>query len=240
MKKELDIYMHEMVYPILQGYDSYELQSDLTIIGTDQLFNEMMGRFYQEKFGQKPQIIITTKITPGIDGKEKQSKSLGNYIGLVHSAQDKFGRIMTLPDNLIIDYFKVYTDVPMGEIKSYEKDLKGGANPRDIKLELAFEITKRYHGSKDAEKAANEFEKIFKKKEKPTEMPKATYSKGSKLVDVLAQSKVVSSKTDARRLIQQGGVRVDDKVTRDIDCTLEKGKHTVQVGKRRFVELSEK
>src|SRR3990170_186618 len=108
------------------GYDSYELQSDLTIIGTDQLFNEMMGRFYQEKFGQKPQVIITTKITPGIDGREKQSKSLGNYIGLAHSPRDKFGRAMSIPDNLIAEYLKVYTELPLSEIARIEKDL-----PRD-------------------------------------------------------------------------------------------------------------
>ena len=118
-----DIYLHEMIYPILQGYDSYALESDLTIIGSDQLFNEMLGRFYQQRFGQNPQVIITTKITQGIDGKAKQSKSLDNYIGLGHSSRDKFGRCMKIPDDLIIDYLKVYTKVPLEEIIEIEKKI---------------------------------------------------------------------------------------------------------------------
>jgi len=116
IKNQEDIYLHEMIYPILQGYDSYVLESDLTIIGSDQLFNEMLGRFYQQRFGQKPQVIITTKITQGIDGKAKQSKSLDNYIGLGHSSRDKFGRCMKVPDELIMDYLKIYTKVPKEEI----------------------------------------------------------------------------------------------------------------------------
>ena len=240
IKGHLDIYMHEMLYPVLQGYDSFALESDLTIIGTDQLFNEMLGRFYQEKFNQSPQAIVTTKITPGLDGKEKQSKSIGNYIGLAHSAEDKYGRTMTLPDELIIEYFKVYTDIPMDEVKKYEKDLKAGENPRNIKSKLAFEITKRYHGEKEAGRAAQEFENIFKNKEKPTEMPKAKFKKGDKLVDALVDSNTVSSKSEARRLIQQKGVRDNDTVIDDIDYKLEKGKHVVQVGKRRLIQLEEK
>src|SRR5215469_5940897 len=111
MRQEQDIHMHEMIYPVLKGYDSFMLKSDLTIIGSDQLFNEMMGRFYQEKLRQKPQVIITTKITPGLDGKAKQSKSLGNYIGLGHSPRDQYGRLMSLPDALIPDYLRVYTEL---------------------------------------------------------------------------------------------------------------------------------
>ncbi|HVU66979.1 MAG TPA: tyrosine--tRNA ligase, partial [Ktedonobacteraceae bacterium] len=111
-----EIYTHELLYPILQGYDSVQLQADLTIIGSDQLFNEMLGRFYQERYGQSPQVIITTRITPGIDGKAKQSKSLGNYIGLGHSPREKFGRAMKLPDDLILTYLEVYTDVPLRDI----------------------------------------------------------------------------------------------------------------------------
>lgn len=119
-----DIYMHELIYPIFQGYDSYMLNSDLTIIGSDQLFNEMLGRFFQLKFQQTPQVIITSKITKGIDGKAKQSKSLNNYIGLGHSPKEKFGRAMTLPDELIITYFEVYTDLNMREISEIRLDIQ--------------------------------------------------------------------------------------------------------------------
>src|SRR5215472_8443945 len=133
-----DTHMHEMIYPVLQGYDSFALASDLTIIGSDQLFNEMMGRFYQERLGQAPQVIITTRITPGLDGKAKQSKSLGNYVGLSHSPRDKFGRVMTLPDHLLLPYLEVYTDVPLemvAEIATRVRD-----EPMKWKLFLAHEI----------------------------------------------------------------------------------------------------
>ena len=150
MRQGQDIHMHEMIYPVLQGYDSFALNSDLTIIGTDQLFNEMMGRFYQERLGQSPQVIITTKITPGIDGKAKQSKSLGNYIGLGHSPRDKFGRVMTLPDHLIVSYLEVYTDVPLEFVD--EIAMRVEKEPMKWKLFLAHEIVRRYHGAEIADK----------------------------------------------------------------------------------------
>src|SRR5574340_364201 len=159
IRRGQDIHLHEMIYPVLQGYDSFMLQSDLTIIGSDQLFNEMMGRFYQEKLGQKPQVVITTKITPGIDGKAKQSKSLGNYIGLGHSPRDKFGRVMTVPDNLIASYLEVYTDVPLevvGEIATQAEQ-----EPMKWKLFLAHEIVRRYHGKEVADKEQAWFVETF-------------------------------------------------------------------------------
>jgi tyrosyl-tRNA synthetase len=149
IEQKQEIYENELIYPILQGYDSVMLKTDLTIIGSDQLYNEMMGRFFQGKFVQIPQVIITTKITPGIDGKEKQSKSLGNYIGLAHPPKEKFGRIMSMPDNLIIEYFKVYTEVPLEEIIKMEKNFS--SDPMKFKLLLAEEVVKRYHGEKIAE-----------------------------------------------------------------------------------------
>ena len=142
--EETDIYMHELVYPILQGYDSVVLDSDLTIVGSDQLFNEMLGRFFQERFGQRQQVIITTKVTPGIDGGAKQSKSLDNYIGLGHSPRDKFGRTMKLPDSLILQYFRVYTEVPDAVLE--EMDVLVKSDPMEAKKRLAAEIVRRYHG----------------------------------------------------------------------------------------------
>jgi len=160
IKERKEIYEHELVYPVLQGYDSVMLQDDITIIGSDQLYNEMMGRFFQEKFAQNPQIIITTKITPGIDGRDKQSKSFGNYIGLSHSPREKFGRVMSMPDNLIVEYFKVYTEVPLEKIAQMEKDLP--SDPMKFKLLLAKEIVQRYHGEKIAEDEFKWFKKTFR------------------------------------------------------------------------------
>ena len=172
MNENEEIYMHEMIYPILQGYDSYMLQSDLTIIGSDQLFNEMMGRFYQEKFGNESQVIITTKITPGLDGVEKQSKSLNNYIGLGHSPRDKFGRIMRLPDELIPTYLRVYTNVPLSQIEAIEKDLSN--RPMEYKKFLAEEIVRMYHGDEIAKYERKWFENTFSKKIVPDSIPVVT------------------------------------------------------------------
>ena len=169
MRQGQDIHMHEMIYPVLQGYDSFALDSDLTIIGTDQLFNEMMGRFYQERLGQSPQVIITTKITPGIDGKAKQSKSLGNYIGLGHSPRDKFGRVMTLPDHLIVSYLEVYTDVPLEFVD--EIAMRVEKEPMKWKLFLAHEIVRRYHSAEIADKEQEWFLRTFSTRKTPSDIP---------------------------------------------------------------------
>ena len=126
ISKNQEIHMHEMLYPIHQGYDSYMLKSDLTIVGSDQLFNELLGRFYQERFNQPPQVVVTTKITPGIDGKEKQSKSLGNYIAISDTDRDKYGKAMSLPDELICEYLTVYTDMPIDKINEFNSGIVNG------------------------------------------------------------------------------------------------------------------
>lgn len=201
-----DIYMHEMLYPVLQGHDSAELQSDLTIIGSDQLFNEMLGRFYQERSGQRPQVIITTKITPGLDGKAKQSKSLGNYIGLGHSPREKFGRTMTLPDELIATYLEVYTDVPLAEIASITANL--AADLMHAKLFLAHEIVRRYHGSAIADQEQAWFLETFSQRAVPRDIPEIPFAVGE-----LSAFEIVKrffgphkSNSEIRRLFQQGGV----------------------------------
>ncbi len=206
-----DIYMHEMIYPILQGYDSFMLESDLTIIGSDQLFNEMLGRFYQEKFGQCPQIIITTKITAGIDGKEKQSKSLGNYIGLAHSPREKFGRIMSMPDNLIVDYLKIYTEVSLEKIEEIEQTLT--IDPMSAKKFLAREIVSRYHGAEVAKEERDWFKKTFSEQQVPEDIPVISLG-----FDSASSFKILrkcfapeeKSNSEIRRLIKQGAVKVDD------------------------------
>lgn len=161
IEENKDIYMHELLYPVLQGYDSVMVNADLTIIGSDQLFNEMMGRFFQEKMGQTPQTVITTKITPGIDGKAKQSKSLGNYIGLGHSPRDKFGRIMSIPDELIAEYFRIYTDMPLEEIERMGEEIE--KHPRNAKVKLAYALVGRYHGHEIAAWEREWFENTISK-----------------------------------------------------------------------------
>ena len=160
LREKKEIHMHEFVYPVLQGYDSVALKSDFTIIGSDQLFNEMMGRTLQERFGQKPQVIATTRITPGIHGGPKQSKSLGNYIGLTDSPQEKFGKVMSIPDDLIVPYFEVYTERPLGDVKEKAEALSAGdANPMVFKMELASDIVERYDGADAAAEARAYFKK---------------------------------------------------------------------------------
>jgi tyrosyl-tRNA synthetase len=240
IKNNREIYMHELVYPVLQGYDSVMIESDLTIVGTDQLFNEMMGRFLQEKFGQPPQVIITTKITPGIDGKAKQSKSLGNYIALEDSPRNKFGKIMSIPDNLIVPYLEVYTTVPLTEIKKIGQLLnEGRMNPRDPKLFLAEKIVERYHGDKIATQEREFFIKVFSEREAPSDIPEVTISEGKmeilKLLNVLLPK---ASNSEYKRLISQGAVKINNESIQDFKRVvhLQSG-DIIRIGRRRWWRL---
>ena len=242
IQENTEIYMHELIYPILQGYDSYMLESDLTIVGSDQLFNEMMGRFYQEKFGQKPQVIITTKITPGLDGKNKQSKSLNNYIAITDTPQDKFGKAMSLPDNLIIQWLEVYTDVPIEQIREYETLIQQNKiNPRDVKLQLAYEITKYYDGEEEAEKAKQWFLKTFSEREFPNDAPKISIIPGEySALQIMKKILPNISNSERKRLISQGSLRINtNKITdpfQKITITPDK-ELKIKVGKRKFFRL---
>jgi tyrosyl-tRNA synthetase len=230
-----DIYMHEMIYPILQGYDSVVLESDLTIIGSDQLFNEMLGRFFQEKFGQKPQVIITTKITAGIDGKEKQSKSLGNYIGLAHSSKDKFGRVMSIPDNLIVDYLKVYTEIPLEEVAVMEQEIV--KDPMKIKKLLAREIVSRYHGAEEAKKELEWFEQTFSAKAIPSDIKELELQEGATTLDaVLAFFESTKSKTFVKSLFEQGAVYRNQERVNDLQELVASG-DVFKVGKRNWFKI---
>lgn len=201
-----DIHVHELLYPILQGYDSVMLQSDLTIIGSDQLFNEMLGRFYQERHGQAPQVIITTKITPGIDGKAKQSKSLGNYIGLGHSPREKFGRAMKIPDELILTYLEIYTSLPLAELETLRSWLP--EEPMRAKLLLAREIVRRYHGEQIAEQEQEWFLETFSARQVPQDIPEVQLPLKSRsafeIVKLFFGTRKSSS--EIRRLFEQGAI----------------------------------
>jgi len=236
IKNGQEIYMHEMMYPILQGYDSVKMESDLTIVGNDQLFNELMGRFFQERFEQKPQTIMTAPILVGLDGQAKMSKSLGNYIGLTDSAEDMFGKTMSIPDELIVEWVKFLTDLDWQEI---DKRLEAGENPRDLKMILATDIVRQYHGQERAEQVKENFIKVFSKKENPEDMIEIVVDKDEiDLVEWLAENDLVASKSDARRLIDQGGVKVDERKIGKEERIVKLSSGTiVKVGKRKFIKI---
>jgi tyrosyl-tRNA synthetase len=238
MQQGQDIHMHELIYPVLQGYDSVAVESDLTIIGSDQLFNEMMGRFFQERLGRPPQVIITTKITPGIDGKAKQSKSLGNYIGLSQSPRDKFGRAMTLPDHLIVSYLEVYTDVPLQRIAEVGKQIAG--DPMKWKLFLAHEIVRRYHGSEIADQEQEWFLQTFSARKTPEDISEVQVEPGEQLAfDVVLRALgAQKSRNQVRRLFEQGAVSLNGQALRQMDqFILIHNGDVLRVGKRTWFRL---
>ena len=232
-----EIHMHELLYPLLQGWDSVAVESDVTIIGSDQLFNEMMGRYFQERNGQRPQTIITTKITPGTDGKSKQSKSVGNYVGLAHSPRDKFGRVMSIPDGIMEDWFVVYTDLPMTEIASLKKLIK--SDPREAKLRLATAIVARYHGADTAKGERDWFDNAFSKKHVPDDLPTLpVVNPELTCFDLVKITRPEKSKGDTRRLIKQGGVELNgEKVIDPDEMLLVKTNDVLKVGKRHWYRV---
>lgn len=208
-----DIYMHEALYPVIQGFDSVALESDITIVGSDQLFNEMIGRFFQAKSGQAEQVVITTKITPGLDGREKQSKSLNNYVGLAHSPREKFGRLMSIPDELIEPYFRVYTSLPLEDSRFSAEAIK--VDPMGAKLELATAVVARYHGESVAAAEVEWFSQTVRAGKSPEEIPEVhldgepPWTAFEVARQCLSQNQ---SNSHIRRLFGQRAVRFDDHV----------------------------
>ncbi len=243
MRQRKEIIASEILYPILQGYDSVAIQSDLTVIGSDQLFNEHLGRFFQEKFGQHPQAIVTLKIQPGLDGGEKMSKSLGNYIGLNDAPQDKFGKAMRLIDPFIVPYLETYTDVPYARIDDIKKELQEGKNPMEAKLFFAEALVRRYHGEALGRKERERFLNVFSKHEIPDEIPAVRLKHGGQWdpAALLVAAGLAPSKSEARRLIRQGAVEIDGRTIKDAKdkIKLERG-ILVRVGKRKFLRIAPK
>ena len=240
-KKNESIQLHELVYPILQGYDSVMLKSNLTVIGSDQVFNENFGRELQKKNGQAPQDIVAISILRGLDGTQKMGKSLGNYISITASAENQFGQIMSLPDSLIVDYFTLLTRAPLKEIEDMAVDLAAGkVNPKNLKIKLAQEIVSFFHSQKASTDAAVNFEKVFSKKEAPTEL--AAIKTGLdklKLIDLVVASNLTMSKTEARRLIEDGAVDINNETETNPNKIVDlKSEIILKVGKHRFVKLS--
>src|SRR5579871_50972 len=231
-----EIYLHEMLYPVLQGYDSKMLESDLTIVGTDQLFNELMGRFFQERFGQPPQVVITTRITPGTDGIEKQSKSLGNYIALADTPRDKFGKIMSIPDALMLSYYEVYTLVDLAELEPLRAARID--DPMSWKKRLAREIVARYHGEQIGAQEEEWFNSTFSKKTAPTDAREVKVTPGMTWIELLRRELPDRSASELRRLVQQGAVRLDgEKIASEKSPVEWNGDGMVKVGKLTWFRL---
>ena len=240
IKNNQHINLVEFLYPLMQGYDSVPLKADVEIGGTDQLFNMMCARPIQKKCGLEPQNVITVPILVGTDGHEKMSKSLGNYIALMDTPREMFGKTMSIPDDVIINYFELATEVPMEEIAEIEKELQNGANPRDIKIRLAKEIVTLYHSKEEADNAEKEFLNMFQKGGKPDEIEEKIIKPKDNLtiVDLIAETGMVTSKSNGRRMVEQGAVKINDEKVLSIDKIIDIGNGIlIQVGKRKFLKI---
>lgn len=231
--------VHELTYPLFQGYDSVAVKADVEIGGSDQLFNLKIGRDIQKMFGQSSQDIITSKMLSGLDGR-KMSTSWGNVVTIVDNPNDMYGKIMSMKDELIPEYFELCTDISLPEVEKIKKDLKfQKLNPRDTKARLASEIVKIYYSSKAAQKAEEEFNKVFKEKELPSKIPEIRIKERSlNILDLLVKTRLTDSKSEAKRLVSQKGVKINREAQYDWRKEIEIKKGLiVQVGKRKFVKL---
>ena len=221
-ENQMPISIHEFFYPLMQGFDSVELKADIELGGTDQRFNLLMGRMLQKEFGQEPQCTIMMPLLEGLDGINKMSKSLGNYVGIDEEANVMFEKIMTILDNLIIKYFELVTDVHPDDVEEIKKSLKEGVNPRDIKIQLAREVVELYHG-KDAVKGAEErFRLVFQKNEIP---------------EIIVKNGLVKSKNEFRRLVEQGGVKANAEKLNNIEQLIITDEIVIQIGKKKFIKV---
>ncbi len=241
MNEEKPISLHELLYPLVQGYDSVALEADVELGGTDQKFNLLMGRNLQREFSQEPQVIITTPLIEGLDGVNKMSKSLGNYIGITESANEMFGKIMSISDELMWKYFELLTDLNVSEISNLKSQIEAGENPRNIKVNLAKMIIGDFHSGEDANAAEEDFNRRFVRKEIPDEIEERSMAAGSYLLaQLLAETGLATSKGEARRLIEQGGVKINGEKVSVANCeiAIDSGGLLLQVGKRKFLRVS--
>ena len=233
------ISLHEFLYPLVQGYDSVALKADIELGGTDQRFNLLVGRQLQNMHGQAPQIVMTMPILEGLDGVQKMSKSLGNAIGLAEPPQEMFGKLMSVSDEMMWRYFELLSFRALSAIEKLKREVTTGANPRDVKFQLAEELTARFHGAAAGRKAHEAFIARFTQGRAPEEMPEITLPGGQKLPALLKAAGLVPSASEANRMLKQGAVRVDGERVEDREQVLASGKsHVVQVGKRRFARVS--
>lgn len=233
------IYLNEFFYPLMQAFDSTAIEADIEFGGTDQRFNLLSGRNLQKEIGEEPQVVIMMPLIEGLDGKNKMSKTLGNYIGIYESAKSKYQKVMEIPDELIVKYYTLLTDVDDEKIKEVEAKLKDeSVNPRDIKMDLAREIVSLYHTEEEVEQAEERFKMIFQMGQKPKDIDTVNVSKEDfDLISTVVDKGLVSSKSEFRRLLLQGGIKINDKkITMEKDLPKE-GEIVVQVGKKKFMKI---
>lgn len=236
------ISIHEFLYPLLQGYDSVALECDLEMGGNDQKFNLLVGRDLMRDFGLEPQATLTMPLLIGLDGEQKMSQSLGNYVGITDTPREMFGKLMSIPDSLITNYLTLLTDVPMQEIEKLQQEMDAGSmNPRNAKVRLAKEIITAYHDARAAQDAEEEFNRMFREKGLPDDIPEHQVNAegdGISLFKLMAQCGLCKSNTDARRQISQGAVSLDGERVEDVETVLPKGIEVlIKVGKRRFAKI---
>jgi tyrosyl-tRNA synthetase len=231
------IAIHEFLYPLLQGYDSVAMETDVELGGTDQKFNLLMGRELQKVNGQSPQCVVMMPLLEGLDGVKKMSKSSNNYIGISEAPSEMFGKIMSISDVLMWRYYELLSFRPLSEIEQFKTDIANGLNPRDVKISLAKEIIARFHSEQDAESAHKEFTERFQKGKIPDEMPELTLPQ-LPMPNLLKEAELVSSTSDANRMIKQGAVKIDGVKCEDNKQVLSAGIYVVQVGKRKFARIT--
>lgn len=231
------IYIHETFYAFMQGFDAYSLDTDVQVGGTDQFFNIMMaGRKIMSAMGKQPNIVITLPILPGTDGEIKMSKSLGNDIPITTNADDLYGKLMSIPDKAMPEYFRLVTRWTPDQVDTIEKELADGSvHPRDAKMSLAYEVTEAFYGTEQAKQAQQDFILKFQKKELPDDIPTCRIAAGQTLLDVMISAHLAPSKSQAKRLFEQGGVSLDGEPITDWNTEVQEG--VMQVGKRKFLEL---
>jgi len=241
-KSGQSIAVHEFLYPLVQGYDSVAMKADVELGGTDQKFNLLVGRQLQEAYGQKPQVVLTMPILEGLDGVQKMSKSLKNYIGIDEAPDEMFGKLMSISDDLMWRYFELLSFRPETEIENFKQDIAGGKNPRDIKFLLCAEIIERFHDKEAAEKAQANFIARFQKGAMPDEMPEKTVAAIDGVIGIanlLKDAGLESSTSNAMRMIRQGAVKIDGEKVEDTKLSISSGTTQIyQVGKRKFAKVT--
>jgi tyrosyl-tRNA synthetase len=243
LTEQQPISMHELLYPLIVAYDSVVLEADVELGATEQKFNLLMGREIQREYGQESQVCMTMPILVGLDGQRKMSKSLGNYVGITEAPNEIFGKMMSIPDDLMWSYYELVTDRTPGEIEALKKEVAAGAlHPMDAKMRLAQEVIAGFHGDDAARKAADNFQRIFRDRQAPEEAPtkKVPLGPAKKLTALLVELELVSSKSEAMRLIEQGGVEIDgvriDDVRKEIDLS-KPGEFLLRAGKKKFLRV---
>ncbi|MCB1869879.1 MAG: tyrosine--tRNA ligase [Gammaproteobacteria bacterium] len=235
------ISIHEFLYPLVQGYDSVAMKADVELGGTDQKFNLLVGRQLQEIYGQEPQVALTMPILEGLDGAQKMSKSLNNYIGITDKPDDMFGKLMSISDDLMWRYFELLSFLPLSEVNTLKADVEAGLNPRDAKVRLCMEIVERFHSREEAVRANENFIARFRKGTMPDEIPEITlcgHGSGLLITNLLKDAKLVSSTSEAMRMIKQGAVKINGARVEDKGLVCIAGSNEIyQVGKRRFARV---